>query len=167
MPWEWSHTTEAYENARAHLYALERATLAEIWAEWQASGDGCEHELFDDGHCEACYQDALANSCALPTDSLADDIWQWAEDQRTCDVGGFNAWLCPHGCSPHCVPFDPPTETHTITLRASGAAFEDQRAELARILRGLAEHVENEGALPSTVRDVNGNRCGECETETE
>ncbi len=44
--------------------------------------------------------------CELDT---ADAIWQYAsEDLRTCDNGGYNAWMCPWGC--HTVSFDGPDD---------------------------------------------------------
>ncbi len=49
-----------------------------------------------------------------------------------------------------------------ITVKMDNAAFEDTPAtELARILRTLAEKIENEGPGICTLRDVNGNTVGE------
>lgn len=48
----------------------------------------------------------------------------------------------------------------TIEIETDNAAFDDPRPELARILRELAAKLEA-GRSPTTVRDVNGNLCGE------
>ena len=48
----------------------------------------------------------------------------------------------------------------TIEIENSGAAFDDPRPELARILRELATKLEA-GRSPTAVRDINGNLCGE------
>ena len=52
--------------------------------------------------------------------------------------------------------------TVTISIQCENAAFEepDSGRELARILRQLAEQFED-GQVPGTLRDVNGNTVGE------
>ena len=47
----------------------------------------------------------------------------------------------------------------TIEIYSSGAAFDEPHAELARILRNLADRIENQGA-PGVLHDINGNVCG-------
>lgn len=47
----------------------------------------------------------------------------------------------------------------TIEIFNTGAAFDEPRAELARILRTLADRIENQNA-PEVLHDINGNRCG-------
>ncbi|MCQ4311725.1 hypothetical protein NAV33_07425 [Pseudomonas stutzeri] len=48
-----------------------------------------------------------------------------------------------------------------INIETGNSAFEDEPAtEVARILRKLADQFEN-GDFPQTVRDINGNLCGE------
>jgi len=104
MSWEWSHTQEAYDNAKANLEALSLADLRTIWAEWLtyapghglSDSDGCIEELFP-----------AANKAADSynhEDELVECIWKRAEEFRTCDNGGFNAYVCPYGC--HTVSFD-------------------------------------------------------------
>lgn len=95
MAWEWSHTPEAYANARRNLGRLDD-DLRVIWAEWEAY-DGND---FDD----SVYPDALARAEDIPHDVLADRIWEQMEEQATCDNGGWRAWACPFGC--HTVSFD-------------------------------------------------------------
>lgn len=49
----------------------------------------------------------------------------------------------------------------TITIQMDNAAFADEPAtELARILRNLAERIE-EGSTESRLRDINGNHVGQ------
>jgi len=103
MAWEWSHTNEAYANAYDNLHNSPRAWLAIAFAEWKAKeiedSEDDEREPFG-----AEYETELAFAATLATDTLADSIWDKASEQRTCDNGGFNAWVCPYGC--HTVPFD-------------------------------------------------------------
>jgi hypothetical protein len=52
----------------------------------------------------------------------------------------------------------------TIMLKTDNAAFDDhgngnRAAEVARILRRLADDVEN-GTVPENLRDINGNHVG-------
>ena len=104
MAWEWSHTTEAYSNALNNLHDLPRETLLEIAAEWRAwDGDSFAPDLDLEHYDRLMKCQALTG---LPTDVLADDIWDKASELRTCDNGGFNAHMCPFGCDVHKVAFD-------------------------------------------------------------
>lgn len=47
----------------------------------------------------------------------------------------------------------------TINIENSGEAFNEPRPEIARILRELADSIEL-GTDRTTVRDINGNKCG-------
>jgi hypothetical protein len=47
----------------------------------------------------------------------------------------------------------------TININNSGAAFDEPREEIARILRELAVQIEV-GNTPYFLRDYNGNTCG-------
>ena len=101
MAWSWSHTVEAYENARRNLGKLRKGELNVIYAEWEAHTSREEDEgAFD----EPKYKAALTAARKIPADILADAIWERAEELATCDNGGFNAWVCPFGC--HTVSFD-------------------------------------------------------------
>ena len=95
MAWEWSHTPEAYENALRNFKALPTHELCVIAAEWDADDvDGFNHELYVQKFKE--YEErGFVDESAL---------WDKISGQRTCDNGGFNAWVCPYGC--HTVPFD-------------------------------------------------------------
>ena len=63
----------------------------------------------------------------------------------------------------------------TITIQMDNAAFENENdtngAELGRILRELAENLENGGTLSAgegiNLRDTNGNRVGKLEVSDE
>ena len=103
MAWEWSHTNEAYANAEQNLQSLDPAELRVIWAEWKASTqlNGVEADFDTDA-----YELALNDSQPLGPVRLANDIWERATEQATCDNGGFNAWMCPFGCGCHTVAFD-------------------------------------------------------------
>ena len=101
MAWEWSHTPEAYENARLNLADLSTKNLRIIFAEWHAwGGESSSTSDFN----KALYKDALKSATQIAGDILVDSIWERAEEHRTCDNGGFNAWVCPFGC--HTVSFD-------------------------------------------------------------
>lgn len=102
MVWSWSHTQEAYDYARGELGKLDHETLAVIHAEWFAfrpEDDGIDQ--FD----EVSYPAYLNAARKLPTDALIAYIWERADAQANCDNGGWEAWMCPFGCGPHCVPF--------------------------------------------------------------
>lgn len=53
----------------------------------------------------------------------------------------------------------------SVQIKTNGAAFDDRPAELARILRHLADRVERGGCCYDgadlVLFDYNGNRCGE------
>ena len=100
MAWSWSHSVEAYADARANLDELPHATLVTIWAEWRCwDGEYVMPQLRDDLDYDA--QERVADE--LPDDVLADAIWDKSEEYARCDNGGFNAHVCPFGC--HTVPF--------------------------------------------------------------
>lgn len=107
MAWAWSHSEEAYQNAENNLRGMKREELEIIFAEWRAAqGKGGSIDYGDPAFDERKYNRALRFAKTLPHETLADFIWERASDFATCDNGGFNAWMCPHGCGPHCVPFD-------------------------------------------------------------
>src|SRR5262245_48025360 len=98
MAWEWSHTPEAYSDAYENLGKLPHGELAVIWAEWRAwDGNSFAPQL------KRGYKSRLREAKRLPADILADSIWEKAEELRTCENGGWDAWVCPFGC--HTVPF--------------------------------------------------------------
>lgn len=127
MAWSWSHTQEAYDNARVNAFNLSIEELATIYAEWKAYDKSvAEHDPVAAHHSirvgpgvpkvdpysiEAdtdfdrdYFGSVLRSALKLPPDVVFGEVWERANDQRTCDNGGFNAWLCPYGC--HTVPFD-------------------------------------------------------------
>jgi hypothetical protein len=111
MAWSWSHTQQAYANAEANLRTLPKETLEIIFAEWRAAQG--KHGVIDPvcpNFSERKYDRALKHAKTLPDDVLADFIWERASEFATCDNGGFEAWMCPHGCGPHCVSFSPPED---------------------------------------------------------
>lgn len=51
--------------------------------------------------------------------------------------------------------------TFKLEIKTNNAAFEDApQAELARILRDVANTLENDPSHSGTMRDINGNRVG-------
>jgi len=113
MSWGWSHTEEAYAAAYANLHRLDYDTLCVIIAEWDTV-------IFNEGdHLDGYYDKRLAmyrKSTVLTREMLADEVWLLCSESQeingswfgqTCDNGGFNARVCPHGC--HTVPFSEPS----------------------------------------------------------
>lgn len=123
MAWSWSHTQEAYDNARRNLAELPREVLEEIYAEWQACNKENEYrkriweldvefgkvswdapEFSSEAWCQDNYHIAIDAAKDMSAAVLVDAIWDWAEAHAVCDNGGFNAWMSPTGC--HVVSFD-------------------------------------------------------------
>ena len=106
MAWSWSHTVDAYENARTNLAGVGRKKLDIIYAEWQALDTKSveDGEEVNEHFSQEAYAIAIKAVRGLPVDVVIDYIWERAEAQATCDNGGFHAWVCPYGC--HTVPFD-------------------------------------------------------------
>jgi hypothetical protein len=119
MAWEWSHTGEAYEYAEEQLGKLSKRKLVEIYSEWhheliKRKCEAFESELFDEWDCvcvgttykdDELFDEGKEKGQELSRDDLIKYIWEQASENATCDNGGWNAWMCPHGC--HTVPFGP------------------------------------------------------------
>jgi len=107
MSWSWSHTFAAYCYAKGELQEFDRSTLLEILAEWRM------HDRHPDN--DAAWPDQWPKALAavtrlnedVCTQSLVERVWDRASTQKTCDNGGWNAWMCPYGCHCHCVDFGP------------------------------------------------------------
>ncbi len=115
MAWEWSHSQEAYQSARDNLSLLSPERLAEIWSEWKALSSS-EHSCggFHSGRYEKALKQARKRIRRGYRDELESVVFDWASSSRqigsnwygrTCDNGGFNAWMCPFGCGCHTVSF--------------------------------------------------------------
>lgn len=107
MSWEWSHTVEGQQNARANLASMGRGDLAEIYSEIKVANFDSETGEYVEAWTKAdCRKAARFTKQAMemPSDVLVDFIWDFMCEFRTCDNGGFNAYCCPYGC--HTVPFD-------------------------------------------------------------
>jgi hypothetical protein len=100
MAWEWSHTADAYSNARDNLHAESREFLEVCFAEVTAPNKTSCTAYLDLGE----YEVQLNFAKTLSNECLADAIWEFAAQHRTCDNGGHDAHVCPHGC--HTVSFD-------------------------------------------------------------
>ena len=100
MAWSWSHTQDAYENACENVHNNDREWLEVAFAEWHACKSPSEDsEKFN----QRKYNTALRRAKRLPTDVLADYIWERMSEYATCTNGGFEAYACPYGC--HLVSF--------------------------------------------------------------
>jgi hypothetical protein len=108
MAWEWSHSQDAYDDFRANVAKQERAWLECVYAEWEARADNLEN--FD----EKKFRKALKQAKKLPSDMLADTIYEKAEAFATCEAGGHNGYACPFGCGPHVLPFAPLEEANEV-----------------------------------------------------
>lgn len=113
MAWSWSHSTEAYQNARENLEKQSIDFLRAVYAEWnaQANAENAYDDIGDSdepGFDEQQYYQAYQEACEIPDDILCDFIWNKMEEQATCDNGGFNAWACPYGC--HLISFSEENE---------------------------------------------------------
>jgi len=109
MAWEWSHDIQAYENAYNNLAGLPLKDLYAIYGEWKVKDYLASAQDDDEGTTgwnDPVYRRAVTEAKGLPLDVLVSWTWNRAEEQRTCDTGGWQAWLCPHGCHAHMVPFD-------------------------------------------------------------
>lgn len=106
MAWNWSHTEEAYIDARENLRKLPRDELLMIRREWIAYVLDA-NDADNEGFSISKYEEAVAKRTFedQTTEELADYIWDRASDVQICDNGGWNAWVCPYGC--HTVPFSP------------------------------------------------------------
>jgi hypothetical protein len=103
MAWSWSHTQEAYDDAQKNVQDLPRSDLEIIFAEWVANYPRGTHQQQEEEWDSNRYHKALARASLKSDDCLAEFIWENMERLAICDNGGWNAWVCPHGC--HRVPF--------------------------------------------------------------
>ena len=111
MAWSWSHTQQAYADAQENLSGLDRETLEIIFAEWRAAqGKHGAIDAVSPAFSDRKYDRALKHAKTLTHDTLVEFIWEKAYEFATCDNGGFEAWMCPHGCGPHRVSFSAPAE---------------------------------------------------------
>ena len=111
MAWEWSHTDEAYQNAREQLNQVPDNELRVIFGEWWAHAQRKDKEnicTFSTSDFDPdIYQEGRNLAQELQPWTLAAFIWKRMEKLRTCDNGGHRAWACPYGCGAHMVPFNP------------------------------------------------------------
>jgi len=111
MAWSWSHTAKGIAAVEENLRDLDFDTLVEIMAEWVVhnENDDIPSWMLDpDLYAKAERDIRKEYAGGGGTDMLADEIWAKTVDLATCDNGGFNAWICPHGC--HTASFTRNTE---------------------------------------------------------
>ncbi len=105
MAWEWSHTIEAYDNARANVDDLPKRRLLEILREWAYDDREKSGRLRTRAGAKRPAGFRLPKGIRkLTRGYLAELVWQRAEEHRTCTNGGHEAYVCPDGC--HTVSFD-------------------------------------------------------------
>ena len=100
--WEFSHSEEAYADLEENIYSQDRKWLETVYAEIQAIENG---ELN-----QKKYKLELKTASNLSNDALAEAIFEWTMQDRTCDNGGFNAYCCPFRCECHMVSMSLPEE---------------------------------------------------------
>ena len=118
MAWEWSHTADAHEKALKNLGKKSMKFLSECFAEWKCHHISevvktFEHQLFNisedvffnipeeintDPFSDGRYEHFLSVAKKMNKGALVDFIWEKASEQRTCENGGYDPWMCPHGC---------------------------------------------------------------------
>lgn len=101
MAWEWSHTYEAYANVEGNIHHMSLADLRTVYAEWRA------YDLEQKNHEDPWgkpYDRFIRDANKMSRNELTEYVWERASEFRTCDNGGFRAWVCPWGC--HTVSFD-------------------------------------------------------------
>lgn len=107
MAWSWSHSPEAYNNARQNVFNRDREWLQVVWAEWQATIPHPEHGIGFHAELDlAKYESLMVEAKALSDEALAESIWERAVELGHCTNGGWEAWCCPFGCGCHTVSFD-------------------------------------------------------------
>lgn len=107
MAWEWSHTQEAYNNAEQNVIDMinnNRERAEAVYAEIKGCNNWQDYTTASNNFDEDAYNKALLEAKRIDDRKLLDTIWNFANEYRTCDNGGFNAHICPHGC--HTVPFN-------------------------------------------------------------
>jgi hypothetical protein len=111
----WSHSPEAYYSGRMNLEKKSLEDLFIILAEWHATewgdmdsgGPYISTPEFNDDKYHAKLDSLRANDrrlkeCKVPAstrkEALAEEIWKFAEELRSCTNDGHLAWVCPYGC---------------------------------------------------------------------
>lgn len=128
MTWEWSHTAEAYSNARENMSDLDDATIAVIFAEWRAAipGEYGEYTLHT-GRYTFALMGATKRIANGERDIMEDYIWERASEQADCTDGGWAAHLCPFGCGGHMVEFDRDSDDDDCTTSDWSDRQEERR----------------------------------------
>lgn len=107
MSWSWSHTGEAYANARLNFVELPRETRNVIAAEWLAAIPHPQHGISFHADLDLRkYAKSLVRVTKWDDNRLNDWTWDRIERLAICTNGGFEAHCCPFGCGCHMVSFD-------------------------------------------------------------
>lgn len=164
MAWEWSSSNEAYEHARNNLGKKPKEELEVIFAEWRAAQE--KHGFINPLHAgfnEKKYNRALAYAKTLDHETLVDFIWEKASEWATCSNGGWELYMCPHGC--HSVVPDPTddegneiptkpedddwTTSDYITWFAHGFSRNQVTTDPEKWVEQLKAHMEREQYFPN------------------
>jgi len=100
MTWEWSHSPEAYADAKRNLEEKDSDWLRTVYAEWKAHTSREDDEWAFN---EEKYKAALAEANTLTDEQMINFIWEQMSELANCTNGGHEAHCCPFGC--HMVPF--------------------------------------------------------------
>lgn len=97
MSWSWSHTEDGIANVMNAIAELDDETLATVYAEWSSA----QIVNGDYVHLEERYDAALEQGRML-AHNMRPELVEFVQDKTcqhsTCDNGGFEAHICPHGC---------------------------------------------------------------------
>jgi hypothetical protein len=113
MTWEWSHTTEAYENVRNNIFNLDIETLKEcvieIWTYQQCLsnetnlcnllGEDVPDYYFSKDYYDTQIAERIRNSEKLDNlclPELSEIVWEFASTFRECNNGGHYALISPY-----------------------------------------------------------------------
>lgn len=109
MAWEWGHDNAATEYAREQLWKIHRTDLIEMAREWKYKINEVAEKAYDDEHWldeDDVVAEPFEAPCKFDVDMASDEalkefIWAGAESWeigRLCTNGGYEIYLCPHGC---------------------------------------------------------------------
>lgn len=91
MSWEFSHTTEAYDNLRANLQTLPLDELRELFAQWVGFEAGVAIASISDPEFNL-----IADPCNNPRNFDCDDLYNWVMDDYN-DTYTDKSILLDHG----------------------------------------------------------------------
>lgn len=91
--WSWSYSTDGHQAIYNAIQEYPHEDLAIALAEFDASSPD-DTDAFN----EPLYWERKANYDKLPSDILADAVWERASELAECSDGGWYAYICPFQC---------------------------------------------------------------------